>query len=51
MICRLIICIPFWEISKLFIPPELYFGPLSKVYDERVRQCRVPGKLQSNITL
>lgn len=27
------------------------FEPLSKVYDERVRQCRVPGYPQSNTTI
>lgn len=30
MICRLIICIPFWEMMKLFIPPELTLDPLAK---------------------
>jgi len=30
IICRLIICIPFWETLKLSIPPELTLCPLAK---------------------
>jgi len=30
MICRLIICIPFWEVLKLFISPELTLYPSTK---------------------